>query len=171
MGSKVKSWYFALHLFKDHIYSIILLWWVLILEMVGDSLQYFPHLQPSLFFDAPQCAQQATWLKSLFGREKYRKLTVVKIVFEGQLNSITDYHRHTMIDNGVKKPATWRCVPSWMKAEAWRSHTLSRLQWRCIWCLAEFHSRIKHKNSQTNLIVSHNSGDLFDTIARNNLYR
>lgn len=122
--------HFPLHLFKDHIHSIVLLCRMLILKMMGNGLQLRPHLQPPLFRDTPQCAHQEPRLNSLFGREEQPKLVIVKVVLKRQLNSVTYCDRDTVTDNDVKEPAARRCISSQIQAEAWVSHTFSRLRRR-----------------------------------------
>jgi hypothetical protein len=118
MNRKLQCRHFALHLFEDHVHSIVLLRRMLVLEVMRDALQPLPHLQPSLPLHAPQYAKQVTWLDGLLGREKQRELVVVQIVLEWQLDLVTDDDRHTVADDGVKQPATRRSVSSGMKAEA-----------------------------------------------------
>lgn len=73
-------WQLSLHLFEDHVHSIVFLCWMLVLKVVWNGFQLLPHLQPSLFVKAPQRVQQVVRLGGFFSREKQGKFFVIEVV-------------------------------------------------------------------------------------------
>lgn len=94
-----------LHLPPKHVHPVFLLWGELELEVVGHVLEFLPHLDPPLFLEPPELFDHIIGPQRLLNRKEEGELGVVELILIGELNPITDDHRHTVAHDSVKEAA------------------------------------------------------------------
>lgn len=73
--------------------------------MVGDTLQPFPHINPSVFWYLPELTDQKIRFKCIFDGEEEGKFTVINLILEWEFNAIADNDWHTVADYSIKQTA------------------------------------------------------------------
>lgn len=97
-----------------HIDSIPWLRRVLILKMMGNFFESLPHFCPLIPVNSPKKIQQESRFDSIWCPDKHTEFWVIQGILIWQLDVVTNNHRNTMANNGIKKAIGGRGISSYV---------------------------------------------------------